>query len=82
MAMDRDDFINKANAIRNKLIEINREAKALAEEGKSVKGCFDITDFDGDVEETADNIGDAYEQTNELDGVISAMHHFLSPYQD
>ena len=76
--MERAEFIKRANEIRNKLIEINKEANKLAEEGKNIGGCFDIPDFDGDVEETANNIGDAYKQMNELDLVIQAMYHFLT----
>ena len=75
--MDQKEFENKATEIRNKLIELNKEAKALAKSGKTIGGCFDIPDFDGDVEETATTLGDAYERMNELDGVISSMFYFL-----
>lgn len=75
--MTEEEYIRKVTVFRNKVVALNKEAEKLGKEGESIKGDFTSVDFDGDEHDTHDNLGDAFECTQELDAV-EALYHFIN----
>ena len=76
--MTEEEYIRKVTVFRNKVVALNKEAEKLGKEGESIRGAFTSVDFDGDEHDTHDNLGDAFECTQELDAVVEALYHFIN----
>ncbi len=76
-SLSEEDYLSKVSEFRDKVIKLVHEAKALANEGKHLGGEYVSFDFDGDEHETHENLGDAFENTCELELVSSALYFLI-----
>lgn len=75
--MTEKEYLKKVSAFRNSLCAKVKEAEALAKEGASIKGEYSSNDFDGDIHDSHESLGEAFECTCELDLVVTALYCFL-----
>ena len=80
--MNEKEFLKKVVDFRNSLCDIHKKGRALAQEGRAIVGDFNCNDFDGDITDNANSIGEAFYTTCELDLVIQALDHFVDLNSD